>query len=401
MFARRSLTRLPAGDGLRADKLFQTYDNPPFAVAQPLPDIIMDIQHASIHGMEGRTTPAPFIRGLIDSGKAEWGVSHTRVPTESRPGHVALIGGMYEVSHYWFFFEDLCHHVPLTLTTRQDVSAVTRGWTTNPVAFDSVFNQSSHTYSFGSPDILPMFKQGASDPNRIDAWSYGEEYEDFSSDAVHLDLWCLDQLRTLFQNSSGDAKLTRQLHQPGTVFFLHLLGLDTTGHSYRPHGPEYHRNIRVVDHVVEQTTLLMEQFYGDDDTAYVFTADHGMSSKGNHGDGEPDNTRTPLVAWGAGIGGKDSGTPHDKYSESWGLAGHRRDVEQADVADLMVSWHFVDLFRCTGCVHTNSASSRYSEGYQYQPIPPERFHSVISTRVRLSKLVQHMPMLYKSWQNSR
>ena len=44
-------------------------------------------------------------------------------------------------------------------------------------------------------------------------------------------------------------------------------------------------NIRVVDDIVRQTEQLMTEFYGDQETSYVFTADHGMSRIGNHGDG--------------------------------------------------------------------------------------------------------------------
>ncbi|TFK61033.1 PigN-domain-containing protein [Pluteus cervinus] len=284
------------GDGLRADLLFNI---------NPFPSISNSTE-----------TAAPHLRRLAEY-RGAFGVSHTRVPTESRPGHVAIIGGMYE-----------------------DVSAVTKGWKTNPVDFDSVFNQSSSTFSFGSPDILPMFAQGAT-PGKVKTWSYDEHEEDFTKESTLLDIWVFDQLKTLFNNATTDSSLNSELRAPRVIFFLHLLGLDMAGHSYRPHSAEYMKNIQAVDDIVRRTEGLMTDFFGDEDTSYIFTADHGMSVVGNHGDGHPDNTRTPLIAWGKGIRGPEpdsESSSHDAYSEPWKL-GHllRRDVEQADIACLMAT----------------------------------------------------------------
>lgn len=53
-------------------------------------------------------------------------------------------------------------------------------------------------------------------------------------EASTLDTWVLEQLGTLFHNATSDPVLDLQLRQEKTVFFLHLLGLDVTGHSHRP-----------------------------------------------------------------------------------------------------------------------------------------------------------------------
>lgn len=294
------------GDGLRADKALQSHP-------EPYPETDDDLVPRPL---------APFLRSrILEHGT--FGISHTRVPTESRPGHVALIAGLYE-----------------------DVSAVTTGWKLNPVNFDSVFNRSRHTWSWGSPDILPMFEMGAV-PGRVDTFMYEAEAEDFSSDATHLDYWVFDHVKELFAEAKTNADLNARLREDKVVFFLHLLGLDTAGHGFRPYSKEYLHNIKVVDQGVKEISELINNFYNDDRTAFVFTADHGMSDWGSHGDGHPDNTRTPLVVWGSGVAKPviqsneeaDTGAMapgHDEYSSGWGLSHvQRHDVAQADVAALM------------------------------------------------------------------
>ena len=260
---------------------------------------------------------APFLRSIVEN-TGMWGVSHTHVPTESRPGHVALIAGFYE-----------------------DVSAVTHGWQDNPVPFDSVFNRSEHTWSWGSPDILPMFSKGAT-PGRVDAYTYDAEWEDFAdSDASKLDTWVFERVGEFFTRAKNDSLLADQLSRDKIVLFLHLLGIDTNGHSHRPTSKEVINNLRLVDRGIEKAVLMIESYFGDQKTAFVFTSDHGMTDWGSHGAGLPDETMVPLVCWGAGLKVATSAAYatvnyHDSYSVKWRLERYEReDVEQADIATLM------------------------------------------------------------------
>ena len=210
--------------------------------------------------------------------------------------------------------------------------------------FDSVFNRSRHTWSWGSPDILPMFAKGAA-KGRVHTYMYESEAEDFADDdASRLDSWVFSQVEHFFHNTSReDVALAKALQEDGNIFFLHLLGIDTNGHAHKPASDEYQENIKLVDEGIERMEQLFEDYFHDGQTAYIFTADHGMTDWGSHGAGLPEETMTPLLAWGAGLRGAQQVAPGDEvgagedgWSEKWGLSHLRRcDVNQADIAPLM------------------------------------------------------------------
>ncbi|KAF5205092.1 Gpi ethanolamine phosphate transferase [Thalictrum thalictroides] len=284
--------------------------------------------------------------------KVRWGVSHARPPTESRPGHVAIIAGFYE-----------------------DPSAVTKA-----CKVDDLMSLSSHSIHIGPCKSSPVTYQClycqlfyrffvvvcpgvpirysiiiSQSPNNVSGSVVCVDtnfMSIFNADASFLDEWSFDQFQSLLNSSNDDPKLKQVLLQDNLVIFLHLLGCDSNGHAHRPYSSIYLNNVRVVDRIAEGVYNLVEGFFKDNQTAYVFTADHGMSDKGSHGDGHPANTDTPLVAWGAGVkypkrvfhtSHPDDGfrfvdehmhdvpTPRD-----WGLSTTERvDVNQADIAPLM------------------------------------------------------------------
>ncbi|EDV25329.1 uncharacterized protein TRIADDRAFT_23890 [Trichoplax adhaerens] len=280
------------GDGLRADKLFHIQDN----IAR-----------------------APFLREKVLK-YGSWGVSHTRAPTETRPAHIALIAGFFE-----------------------DITAIKKGWKENPVKFDSVFNRSTHTWSWGSPDVLPIFNKGAA-KRKMTTFMYSLPFQNsVYYNGIVLDKWVIENFRKFFTQAKSNQALKRALNQEGIMLFCHLLGIDTNGHYYKPYSQQYIENIRYVDTAVRKMVNIIEDFFGHDGkTAFIFTSDHGMMDSGSHGSGRIQETYSPFIAWGAGIAWPVHPNPIDDYNDrlasEWKLLGYRRlDIKQIDIPPLMSS----------------------------------------------------------------
>ena len=66
--------------------------------------------------------------------------------------------------------------------------------------------------------------------------SYSADDEDFSGKDLSwkLDEWVFEHVKEFFKKATLDQNLSSLLHKDKIVFFLHLLGLDTAGHTIKP-----------------------------------------------------------------------------------------------------------------------------------------------------------------------
>ncbi|TGZ74572.1 hypothetical protein CRM22_000862 [Opisthorchis felineus] len=288
-------------DGMRADKLF---------------------------GSQLKYTP--FIRNIL-LNKGAWGLSHTRVPTESRPGHIAMLGGFYE-----------------------DVASITKGWQANAVEFDSILNRSQRAWAWGTHEVVQAF--GLNTVNLVMAKSSPSELSDLVKHSISdIDRWTVDQFLAELYNKETGFLATSPIStdqsstlRKGHVAFLHLDAADLVGHAFKPNSNQYVELLRHLDGLVEEVVREVKKASEglNVTVAFILTADHGMTDWGSHGAGSIHETVTPLLVWGEGLSGPKllpdteigQPVPTDKYGLPPHIEGRvRRDIQQADLCPLMAS----------------------------------------------------------------
>ena len=111
-----------------------------------------------------------------------------------------------------------------------------------------------------------LFESGAWN-NHVKAETYQPELEKFfaNQNISDLDTWVFNKVETFLQTETQNEALKKS---DQIILFLHLLGLDTNGHSNKPHSVEFAKNLQIVDQGVEKMVRLCEEFWKFDQRDY-------------------------------------------------------------------------------------------------------------------------------------
>lgn len=86
---------------------------------------------------------------------------------------------------------------------------------------------------------MDIFTKDPNLENHIFVQKFDPYEQTYSSDknTTLLDEWVFVSVNKFFKSAKGSAQLMEQLQSNKIIFFLHLLGTDTAGHTHKPKTP--------------------------------------------------------------------------------------------------------------------------------------------------------------------
>ncbi|EAR83731.1 phosphatidylinositolglycan class N protein (macronuclear) [Tetrahymena thermophila SB210] len=299
-------------------------------------DIIYGLQNKSYEPEIGKPR-VPLIHNRIKEGKANFGIQHAIVPTESRVCVQNMMGGYQE-----------------------DMTAILSGWTSpGPLKYDKLFNYVQAGLFFG-PELLHNIFESSRCPSCVRADIYPDSAVNYNDhkQASTFDQLIYQKVTRLFNNGTMEKgevphKLLKEyvtlkedqqkLQSEQLLIYMNWISSDAIGPAFKPINKEYHQSILTTGKLIEKVEEKIRNYYKDDgETVFILLSDHGMADNGAHGDGNPQNTFTPFVIWGASIkpaeNELDPENPetHDEFSKKWGLTMKKRvDIDQNQLPSLI------------------------------------------------------------------
>ena len=83
--------------------------------------------------------------------------------------------------------------------------------------------------------VFLFLRPSGAAPGRVDTFTYEAHEQDFARGrASDLDAWVFERVSAFLRAAADEPATDARLRQQGAVLFLHLLGLDTTGHGHKP-----------------------------------------------------------------------------------------------------------------------------------------------------------------------
>ncbi|XP_024080641.1 GPI ethanolamine phosphate transferase 1-like, partial [Cimex lectularius] len=263
---------------------------------------VSDGMGAQLIYREAASTNGSFVRSIMEGG-GSWGISEVNVPTMTYTGVNTISTGSIYTSINLLIF----NKYRLTV--------------------DNVYNY-THVYYVGDFTALHYLSH-FSDKWHITTWN-GTFIDSVNKDYIKYDKFTCENIRMLLMNRT----LAEDLKRDKTFFIVYMSAVDYCGHHVSPLKPQCIEILKHVDKCVGETVKLFNEFYKDNETSFLLTADHGMTDYGRHGGGHPDMRRTPILAWGAGI--KSQGGVVKDYPEQWKAKGLKSiDIKQSDLASFI------------------------------------------------------------------